>query len=176
MAQPVPDRAKQAADNGPPPCPVLQRIKDLLSSRNVSFDLTSHRPVYTSAEAAEVRGESLHSGAKALLVKADNAFVLLVVPGDHQIDSKAARKMLAAKSIRFANRQEVEAITGLQPGAIPPFGSLFGLKTFCDTALSECERINFNAGSHTESVRMKYADYVAVERPAMEVFSRQGAA
>jgi Ala-tRNA(Pro) deacylase len=174
MVQPVPEKVQEAAAASIAAPSVLRRIQDLLARRNVSFDLTSHRPVYTSAEAAEVRGESLHSGAKALVVKGDDRFVMVVLPGDHQLDSKPARKVLGAKSIRFATREEVAALTGLEPGSIPPFGSLFGLKTFCDAALAECEKINFNAGSHSESVRMLYADYEAVEQPAKEVLSRPG--
>ncbi len=176
MTQRVPEQAKQPAAGSEAARPVLSRLQDLLSSRNVPFSLTSHRPVYTSAEAAEVRGESLHSGAKALVVKADERFVLLVLPGDHQLDSKVARRMLGAKSIRFAGKDEVAAVTGLQPGSIPPFGSLFGLKTFCDASLKECEDINFNAGTHTESIRMKYADYEAAERPTAGAFSHKTSA
>lgn len=175
MTQPVPENSQQAVAASAAAPSVLRRIQDLLTRRNVPFDLTSHRPVYTSAEAAEVRGESLHSGAKALVVKADDRFVMLVLPGDRQLDSKLARKSIGAKSIRFANREEVAALTGLEPGAIPPFGSLFGLKTFCDAAMGESGKINFNAGSHSESVRMLYTDYEAVEQAAKEVLSRPGA-
>ncbi len=151
---------------------VVRRIQNLLTERQVQFDLSSHRPVFTSAEAAEVRGEPLHSGAKALIVKADVQFVMLVLPGDHQLDSKAAKQVLEVKSLRFASREEVAALTGLEPGAIPPFGSLFGLKTYSDAALADNEWINFNAGSHSESVRMKYEDYLTVEEPEVEGFSR----
>jgi Ala-tRNA(Pro) deacylase len=155
---------------GQPEVNVLGRIKDLLDRSQVAFNCESHAPVYTSAEAAQVRGEPLHSGAKALVVKAGSGFALLVLPGDRRVDSKLVRKLLGAKSIRFATREEVVGITGLEPGSIPPFGSLFGLPTFCDTALAENERINFNAGTHTDSVRMTYADFVRVEEPTVAAF------
>ncbi|HUW84307.1 MAG TPA: YbaK/EbsC family protein [Phycisphaerae bacterium] len=148
------------------------RIVDLLERHQVLFDRSSHRPVYTSADAAEVRGESLHSGAKALLVKTDSGFVLLVLPGDCKLDSKATKRLAGSKSLRFATREEVAELTGLEPGSIPPFGSLFGLPTFCDAGLAECEQINFNAGAHTESIRMRYQDYQHVESPTVGAFSR----
>ena len=72
---------------------------------------------------------------------------------------------------RSATRQEVMDLTGLTPGAIPPFGSLFGLPTLCDRALAEHSRINFNAGDHSISVSMGYEDYLAVERPDLGEFS-----
>ena len=54
-------------------------------------------------------------------------------------------------------------MTGLTPGSIPPFGSLFGLVTWCDEALAAQARINFNAGEHSVSISLAYSDYLAVE-------------
>ena len=61
--------------------------------------------------------------------------------------------------------------TGLQPGSIPPFGSLFDLPTWCDEVLSEQSVINFNAGDHAVSINMSYADYVSVEQPKLGRFT-----
>lgn len=74
---------------------------------------------------------------------------------------------LTCKSTRFANPDEVRQITGLIPGSIPPLGSLFDLETFCDDRFTDNERINFNAGAHTVSIGMPYADYLAAARPTM---------
>jgi len=62
-------------------------------------------------------------------------------------------------------------LTGLTPGSIPPFGSLFNLRTHCDERLSENEIINFNAGDHGISVSMHYTDYVQVEKPDLGMFA-----
>ncbi|MCK5525537.1 MAG: hypothetical protein KAJ05_00195, partial [Candidatus Latescibacteria bacterium] len=77
------------------------------------------------------------------------------------------------KHLRFATPEEVETLTGLTIGSIPPFGSLFGMRTFCDPLLGENEKINFNAGEHTVSIRMRYVDYIAVERPALAEFAER---
>jgi Ala-tRNA(Pro) deacylase len=149
----------------------LERLKALLAERGVPFDVLHHAPVYTSEEAASVRGTSLASGAKALVCKGDERFVLIVLPADRKLAGKLARKELGIKSLRFASREEVEQLTGLAPGSIPPFGSLFGLPTFCDQHLAEQPRINFNAGDHAISISMTYADYVAAEKPTMGTFA-----
>src|SRR5262245_39557493 len=145
---------------------VFERLQAKLTEAGAPFTVLRHAPVYTSEEAAAVRGTPLCSGAKALVVKAALAFLLLVVPADRKLDSKKARAGLGVKSMRFATREEVEQLTGLQPGSIPPFGSLFGLPTHCDPALAENPSINFNAGDHAVSVQMSHADYAAVEKPA----------
>jgi Ala-tRNA(Pro) deacylase len=90
---------------------------------------------------------------------------LLVLPADRKLDSRKARDALVVKSLRFASKEEVQTLTGLQPGAIPPFGSLFQLPSYCDPALGENPIINFNAGDHALSIQMTYEDYVRVEKP-----------
>lgn len=145
---------------------VLQRLSELLVQHEVPFTVLRHEAVFTSEQAARVRGTPLASGAKALIVKATD-FGLLVMPADRKLDNRKARTALGGKSLRFATREEVEAMTGLQPGSIPPFGSLFGLRTYCDPLLADNASINFNAGDHSVSMQITYVDYVRVEKPAL---------
>jgi Ala-tRNA(Pro) deacylase len=144
---------------------VFQRVTALLDQHAAPYDVLEHAPVFTSEEAAQVRGTSLSSGAKALVCKADDQFVMFVLPADRKLDSKLARKALGIKSLRFATREEVQEITGLAPGSIPPFGQLFSLPTWCDTALAREPRINFNAGDHAKSVSLAYDQWQQVEQP-----------
>ncbi len=146
---------------------VFERLQEWLTQAGTQFTVLRHEPVFSSEQAAAVRGTPLASGAKALVVRAGEGFVLLVLPADRKLDSRKARAALGVKSVRFASPEEVEQLTGLKPGSIPPFGSLFGLKTYCDPALGENASINFNAGDHAISVHMTHADYVALEKPAL---------
>src|SRR5438128_2244926 len=108
---------------------VFERLHHWLEQSGIHFSVLRHEPVYTSEQAAAVRGTSLASGAKALVVKAGDRFVLFVLPADRKLDSRKARAVVGVRSLRFATREEVQHRTGLQPGSIPPFGSLFGLPT-----------------------------------------------
>ena len=146
---------------------VFDRLEALLHHQAVEFTVLRHEPVFTSEQAAAVRGTPVSSGAKALVLKAGDGFVLVVLPADRKLDSKKARDALGVKGLRFASKEEVMQLTGLEPGSIPPFGSLFGLKTYCEPALAENPSINFNAGDHSVSVQMPYLEYVRVESPAM---------
>src|SRR5438128_1618007 len=123
---------------------VFERLEAWLRQQGVAFTVLRHEPVFTSEQAAAVRGTPLASGAKALVLKAGDSFLLAVLPADRKLDSKKARDGLGVKGMRFATKEEVEQLTGLQPGSIPPFGSLFGLKTYCDPALGDNLTINFN--------------------------------
>ena len=150
---------------------VFERVEALLKQHGVAFEVLRHEPVYTSEEAARARGTPLASGAKALVCKGGDEFVMFVLPADRKLASKAVRRARGWRSLRFANREEVAELTGLAPGSIPPFGSLFGLPTLCDERLGENERINFNAGAHTISVSLRFADYVQAEKPELGRFA-----
>lgn len=149
----------------------FDRLSSKLTAVGVAFDILRHAPVYTSEEAAAIRGTTLASGAKALVCKADDRFVLIVLPANRRLAGKLVRKAAGIKSLRFANKEEVEQLTGLSPGSIPPFGSLFGLPTWCDKLLAEEPRINFNAGDHAISISLAYADFVLVEQPQVGTYS-----
>ena len=152
---------------------VFQRVEDLLLRHGAAFDVLRHEPVYTSQAAAAVRGAPLASGAKALICKGDDKFVMFVMPADLKLASKAVRQSLGWRKLRFADRDEVFRLTGLEPGSIPPFGSLFGLPTLCDRRLGLNETINFNAGDHCISVSMSYEDYLKAESPDLGKFGQQ---
>lgn len=150
---------------------VFERIESLLKSAAVPFEVTHHAPVFTSEEAAAVRGVPLSSGAKALICKADGEFMMLVMSADRRLNSKRFRNDRGFRKIRFATREEVFNLTGLEPGSIPPFGQLFQLPTWCDDSLAaECV-INFNAGDHSISVSMRFRDFLAVESPKTANFT-----
>jgi Ala-tRNA(Pro) deacylase len=152
---------------------LFARLRALLDQGAAEYRVMEHEPTYTSEESARVRGVGMHAGAKALLVKGDDSFALLVLPADFALDSKSARAALGARRLRFATVDEVRELTGLAPGAIPPFGSLFGLPTVCDPALAECAAIYFNAALHDRSIELAFRDWVAVERPRFASLGRR---
>lgn len=149
---------------------IFERLSGFLATHGVAFDVSRHEPVFTSEDAARVRGTALASGAKALVCKADDKLVMIVLPADLKLASKATRQETGIKSLRFATRDEVEQATTLAPGSIPPFGSLFGLPTWCDRRLLDQPRINFNAGDHAISISMASQDYARVESLRLGTF------
>jgi Ala-tRNA(Pro) deacylase len=128
--------------------------------------------VTTSAEAAAARGTDLRSGAKAMLVKTKSAFVLAVLAADRKVDWKQLAPLVGDKGARFANDDELREATGLSKGAVPPVGNLFGLRTIYDSSLLDVESVNFNAGSHTDSIAMSRADLIRIGGGEVAAFSK----
>ena len=142
---------------------VLARVRDFLRASGVAFVEKHHQPTFTSEQSAQARGEPLRVGAKALVVKVDEAFRIFVLPADRKLDSAAVKRHFSARKLRFANAAELLHLTGLVPGSVPPFGPpIFDLPLTADLALLDNEKVAFNAGSLTDSIIMAAADYQRV--------------
>jgi Ala-tRNA(Pro) deacylase len=153
--------------------PVTERLTRWLTEAGVPFRVLEHAPVRTSAEAATVRGTPLEAGAKALVVRADDHPVHLVLPADHRVDNARLRALLGSRRLRFVTPDELHSLTGCVPGAVPPFGNLFGLEVLVDEALTSTEEIAFNAGSPAVSLTMRCADFLQLSAARVFRFARR---
>ena len=148
-------------------CNPYQEIVKLLKIHNIAYEDTEHEAVYTSAQAAQIRGISASQGAKALLLKCDSGFILALLPGDRKLNSRKLKNMLNIKNLRFASPEEVKDTMGCEIGACYPFGNLIKLPTYADNCLSTNDTISFNPGIHTHSIEMKWQDFYLLVKPKM---------
>lgn len=109
---------------------VFEKIQAILTKNNCYHKVLEHQAVFTSQEAADVRGTKLSQGAKALVMYADKHPVLLVLSAAKKAKLGEFKKGFGVRDLRMATKEEVKELTGLEVGAIPPFGSLMGLPTW----------------------------------------------
>jgi prolyl-tRNA editing enzyme YbaK/EbsC (Cys-tRNA(Pro) deacylase) len=154
---------------------ILSPIRQALAEAGITFREIHHQPTLTSAESAAARGEELSVGAKALLLKLDERFVVFVLPADRQLDSAAVKQHLGVKRLRFATAEELRELTGLVPGSLPPFGQpILPFELFADSSIgTRHDRVAFNAGSLTDSIVMSAADWEAIAKPKRFNFVKQ---
>ena len=151
---------------------IFNKINEVLNKEKIDYEVLEHRPVFTSKEAAEVRGTELKQGTKALVLKTDEGFIQACVAGNKELDIEKLQKITLFKRIELADAKEVRKVTGCNIGSVPPFGNLFELKVYFDKSVLENEILAFNAGSHTRSIKMKAKDLVKVVNPIVGEFSR----
>jgi len=149
-----------------------EKILNIFKENNVTYQLYEHEPVYTSQEAAKIRGVELKTGCKSMVLKTkDGKFVLANVAADRKIDLKKLERMLDRK-LSFASKEEVLQTTNCESGSVPPFGKLFGLPTFLDESVLENDFVNFNIGMLTRSVKISKQDLLKVMDPTISKFSK----
>jgi Ala-tRNA(Pro) deacylase len=148
------------------------KVQQFLDERGIPFEALPHEPTYSAqrmAQAVHVCGDSV---AKAVLLKADGQFILAVVPATHQIHLEMAREALAAHSVELASERELSQVfPDCELGALPPFGSQYGIETLVDASLTEDNDIVFEGNAHREAFRIKYQQFAELEDPQVAVFS-----
>ena len=167
------DSSATSPDDAPSPAgAVAPRLERWLRERGASFRLLEHAPVFTSEEAARVRGTPREAGAKALVLLAQDRPVHVVLPGHRRVDNAQLRAILGTRTLRFATPEELLSLTGCIPGAVPPFGNLFGLPVFVDEELAQRDEIAFNAGSNSVSIVMRCADFLRLSEARIHRLSK----
>ena len=147
---------------------LLSRVKEYLDKQNVPYTHHVHRTAYTAQEVAAEEHISGKMMAKAVIVKFGDRLAMVALPASARLDLEAVRRLVGNKEARLASELE---FTGAFPdcdvGAMPPFGNLYGVSVYVDTALAEDEEIAFNAGTHQDSIHMKYADFARLANPTI---------
>ena len=150
-----------------------EKIVSYLEQNEISFKSVHHVETHTSEESAKARGEDISIGGKAILMKIEEEFVLLVISASLKIETKKIKKYFNAKNTRFASVDELKDLTGLVPGSVPPFGNpILPFKLYVDNSIVANEKIAFNAGSLTDSIIMNVNDYLKIANPVIFDFSQ----
>lgn len=149
-------------------------IRDYLRDRAVPFEFLLHGPAPTAARLAQSVHEPGGRVAKAVLIRAGGDYVLAVVPATHRVNLAKLRDALGLGNTELAVASEEELLAvfaDCQLGARPALGRPYGLKTFVDMPLGENDTIIFEANTQSEGVRMRFADYAAIEAPTAAAFA-----
>jgi Ala-tRNA(Pro) deacylase len=151
---------------------ILKKLKDYLEKNQVRYEVGYHERVYTSQEIAaamHVPGKEL---TKVIMVKADGKMVMLVLPASYRVETKKLKKVFQCKRLGIAKEKDFEELfPDCEIGAMPPFGNLYNLEVWVDQILTEDEFIVFQAGSHVETLKIKYSDYARLVSPKVGDFS-----
>ncbi len=147
----------------------MAKMSDLLKYLNltgVPYQVINHVPAFSAHSVALATHVPDQDLAKTLLLRADEQYWMAVMRADCQLDQKLVKHALEVKHVSLATEEELAVFfPDCEVGAMPPFGKLYALPVIVDKALAADEEIVFNACSHTESIKMKYADYERLVRP-----------
>jgi Ala-tRNA(Pro) deacylase len=144
----------------------VRKLKEFLDENRVKYVTISHSLAYTAQEiaaSAHVPGKEL---AKTVIVKADGRMVMAVLPASLKLNFDLLASRMAAKKAELATEKEFKQLfPDCELGAMPPFGNLYGMDVFVAESLTEDKEIVFNAGSHTELIRLPYEDFSRLVKP-----------
>ena len=147
---------------------VIKRLKELLDTAKIPYEVYNHPLAYTAQEIAEKQHFSGDQMAKAVILTVDGEMVMAVLRGSQKVHLPTFRASISAAEVRLATEDEfVSRFPDCEIGAMPPFGNLFGLRVYVEPALAKDESIYFNAGNHAQTVRISYKDFQKLVDPCV---------
>src|SRR5215813_4730334 len=149
-----------------------KKLKEFLQKENIQYVSIPHPTAYTAQEvaaSAHVTGREL---AKTVIVELDGEMAMAVLPANRKIVLQDLREVTACDQVKFASEDKFkQRFPDCETGAMPPFGNLYGMEVFMAESLTHNDEIAFNAGSHTEVIKMAYSDFERLVQPKVVSFT-----
>ncbi len=150
----------------------VQKLKEFLDREGIKYISIIHSTAYTAQEvaaSAHITGREL---AKTIIVGLDGQMAMAVLPANRKIVLQDLREVTGSDQVKFASEEEFKQhFPDCETGAMPPFGNLYGMDVYVAEALTKNQDIAFNAGSHTEVIKLRYEDFERLVKPKVVSFT-----
>jgi Ala-tRNA(Pro) deacylase len=149
-----------------------QKIKRFLDDEKVKYVSITHSPAYTAQEVAQSAHVPGRIMAKTVIVDMDGEMAMVVLPATRKIALQDLREITGSDRLKLATEDAFrQKFPDCETGAMPPFGNLYGMDVYAAESLGESGEIAFNAGTHTEVIKMPYSDFERLVRPKVMSFT-----
>jgi len=143
-----------------------------LDEKGIKYVVINHSSAYTTSEIAasvHIKGQEL---AKTVIVKMGEEMAMIVLPVKYKVNLQMLCDYTGLERIELATEGEFAPLfPGCETGAMPPFGNIYGLKTYLDKTLTYDEEIAFNAGNFHQLIRLGFSDYMKLVKPEITHFA-----
>jgi len=144
------------------------RLHHFLDERHAPYTTLTHHRTITAQQTADAAHIGNRDFAKTVMLKIDGTLAMLVMPAAYRADLTRLSRALGGREVELAQESEFkDAFADCEVGAMPPFGNLYGMPVYVDARLTGEAEIAFNAGSHTDVVRMPYTEFERLAQPEL---------
>ncbi len=144
------------------------KLKAFLDSRGIRYISIKHSMAFAASDVAESAHVRSRDFAKTIIVKIDGSLAMVVLPASRRIILHDLRELLVNDHVRLATETEFrDAFPDCEVGAMPPFGNLYGMPVYVAASLTDEPEIAFNAGTHSEVIKLAYGDFEQLVDPTV---------
>lgn len=131
---------------------IAETVKHYVEQKPVEYELVSHPHSGSSHETAEASHVNEDHIAKAVIVRDETGYAMVVVPASNYVEMKHLRKELDREFELVEENEFARLFPDCEAGAVPPLGPAYGIETFLDEALTSLANVYFEAGDHEHLV------------------------
>jgi Ala-tRNA(Pro) deacylase len=143
------------------------RVRHWLEERGVEYELVTHPATFTAADEAAAAGVPAGHVAKALALRDQGSYRLVVIPASRRLDLSRLRELSGlSHHLRLATEHELERdFPTFEVGALPPFGPLLPAPGIVDIRLLYHDQILCSAGDHRHAVSLDPRELLRIAEP-----------
>jgi Ala-tRNA(Pro) deacylase len=137
-----------------------ERLERFLTACQAKYERLTHPGAVTAQEQAAASHTPGAALAKVVIVKERDGYVMAIIPAVTVLDLNRLKGLIGHGDIALATVEQIHTVVAdCAPGAIPPFGALFGLRAYVDRALLQAPAITMPAGDFETSIRMRSREF-----------------
>jgi Ala-tRNA(Pro) deacylase len=138
---------------------IAATVQQYLNEHAVDYTLIPHSHTGSSHETADSSHVPEDHVAKAVIVKDNAGYVMVVVPASHWVEVKHLHQELD-RDLQLATETELARLfPDCEPGAVPPLGPAYNLETCLDETLVSLANVYFESGDHEQLVHISGDDF-----------------
>ena len=138
---------------------LAETVRTFLAKRSIDYDLVPHPHTGSSHETAVAAHVSEDHIAKAVIVRDDTGYTMVVVPASNRVEIEHLRKELNRDFHLSTEDELAKLFNDCEAGAVPPLGLAYGVETFLDQALTSLANVYLEAGDHEQLIHTTGDDF-----------------
>lgn len=152
------------------------KVIKYLEGAGVKHELLEHKTVYTALDAAATMRKKFDEVTKALLVKADKDYYVVLLPADHNLDIEKLKQAIGKqqhkdiKVVKIPGEKLAREVLKIKNDAMAAFGSLYKLPVVMEKKLEKVKKAVFSSDSYNHSVEMTVKDFIKLENVVLASF------
>jgi len=150
---------------------IPKKLISYLNEKKVPYEILHHPEAFTAQTIAAAEHVKGRHHAKVVMVKSGGQHLMTVLPADSRLDLENLEKLTGKPAAIESEAEFKDLFPDCAPGAMPPFGDLYGVPTYVDKSLTKEDYIVFEAGTHTDAIKLSYGDYERTAKPHIQEFA-----
>jgi Ala-tRNA(Pro) deacylase len=150
---------------------IPKKLISYLNEKKVTYEILHHPEAFTAQTIAAAEHVKGRHHAKVVMIKSGGQHLMTVLPADSRLDLENLEKITGKPAAIESEAEFKDLFPDCAPGAMPPFGDLYGVPTYVDKSLTKEDYIVFEAGTHTDAIKLSYLDYERTAKPHIQEFA-----
>ena len=150
---------------------IPSKLIDFLNQGKVRYEILHHPEAFTAQELTAIEHVKGKQHAKVVIIKANGDKFMAVLPADHRVDLEKLNKATGRQTALATEAEFKSVFPDCAVGTMPPFGNLYGVETYVEKSLTENDFIVFEAGTHSDAMKMRYGDFEQLAQPKIAEFA-----